>query len=103
MLDPVQNTVPNPATLSTIAKVPTVEDPHSLSCLPHKEHCRFFLNREETERERLEDLFSFSCLPPKEHCRFFLNREETEGERKKERENEWPRQFPACLIYPASL
>ena len=51
----------------------------------------------------MEDLFSFSCLPPKEHCRFFLNREETEGERKKERENEWPRQFPACLIYPASL
>ena len=70
VLDPVQNTVPSPATLHSLAKVPTMEDLHS-----------------------------FGCLTPKEHCRF--SKEKTEGERKKERKNEWPRQFPAWLIYPA--
>ena len=41
----------------------------------------------------MEDLHSFGCLTPKKHCRF--SKEKTEGERKKERKNEWPRQFPA--------
>ena len=62
-MDPMLDTVSDPATLHTLAKVPTMEDLHS-----------------------------FGCLTPKEHRRF--SEEKTEGERK-ERENEWPRQFPA--------
>ena len=82
MLDPVQNTVPSPAMLHTRAKMDpvldTVPNPVTLHTL--------------TKVPTMEDLYSFGCLTPKEHCRF--SKEKTEGERKKERKNEWPRQFP---------